>query len=559
MRRLQLVIASAAVLVACQGKSKDPAPPSGAGAAAAAGSATDPNLPGKAMSLQVDPPLDLKKPPADAIKTSSGLIYKKLSDVPGAPAAGRNDTVMINYTGWRQATGETFFTNRDRGQPMPLPLANTAPGFTEAMQLLRKGERAMLWLPPEIGYKGGPPPGTQPETLVYEVEVTDIVSAPPTPPNLSAPPPEAQELGPGIRCVVVRQGTGTEKPTYYDTVTFYYSAWDQSGRMFDSLEMRKRPATVSPFRQSKAMERVVTSMTAGQRTRCWIPAEQMQMAGKPVPGMPEGVLVYEVELLTITKNKPPWPVPPDVAAPPPGTKKTPKGVSYRVLKPGKGTAKPTTSDSVRVNYTGWTTDGRMFDSSVIKGEPAEFSLQGVIVGWIDAIPMMRVGERTRLWIPDELAYKGSPGKPQGMLVFDVELVQIVAPTNPDAPGQPKASEQPAPSDVKAPPADAKKSPKGVSYKILKAVPGAAHPKVSDSVKVHYTGWTTDGKMFDSSRTRGEPASFALTGVIAGWTDAIPMIGVGESARLWIPQELAYPGGGGPQGMLVFDVELLGIQ
>jgi peptidylprolyl isomerase len=77
-----------------------------------------------------------------------------------------------------------------------------------------------------------------------------------------------------------------------------------------------------------------------------------------------------------------------------------------------------------VHYTGWTTDGKMFDSSVTRGQPATFPLDSVIPGWTDGLQVMTVGERTRFWIPDELAYKGKPGRPQGMLVFDVELLEI---------------------------------------------------------------------------------------------------------------------------------------
>jgi peptidylprolyl isomerase len=278
--------------------------------------------------------------------------------------------------------------------------------------------------------------------------------------------------------------------------------------------------------------------------------------------MPKGLLCYELELSQVTKAAAtPPPRPPDVAAPPAGVKKTEKGVSYKILKPGKGGPKPKPTESVRVHYTGWTTDGRMFDSSVIKGEPAEFSLAGVIAGWTDGIPVMSVGDKVRFWIPEEMAYKGAPGRPQGMLVFDVELLEIKAAHGPgDGHGHgQKAADLPAPPDVAKPPADAKKSPKGVSYKILKAgKAGGAKPKATDTVKVHYTGWQTDGKMFDSSVTRGSPAEFPLQGVIAGWTDAIPMLTVGDKARLWIPEDLAYKGGE-PKGMLVFDVELLEIK
>jgi len=76
--------------------------------------------------------------------------------------------------------------------------------------------------------------------------------------------------------------------------------------------------------------------------------------------------------------------------------------------------------------------------------------------------------------------------------------------------------------------------------------------------VHYTGWTTDGKMFDSSVGRGQPATFPLNQVIRGWTEGLSLMVEGEKRRLWIPQKLAY-GGREPKGMLVFDVELITIE
>jgi FKBP-type peptidyl-prolyl cis-trans isomerase len=118
------------------------------------------------------------------------------------------------------------------------------------------------------------------------------------------------------------------------------------------------------------------------------------------------------------------PAPPDVAAPPPGSLKTTSGLSTRVLQQGTGTRHPRPTDTVRVNYTGWTTDGKMFDSSVVSGQPAEFALNEVIDGWTEGLQLMVEGERRRLWVPEALAYKGAPGSPAGMLVFDVELIRI---------------------------------------------------------------------------------------------------------------------------------------
>jgi FKBP-type peptidyl-prolyl cis-trans isomerase len=382
--------------------------------------------PVKPKAEQVTPPLDIKTPPPDAVKTASGLIYKKLTTNDTGAAPKRNDTVLINYTGWRQSTGETFFTNRSRGQPMPLNLSTTAPGFTEALQLLKKGEKAILWVPPSIGYKG-PPQGT-PETLVYEIEVVDIQAAPAVPSDVAKPPDNAESLKSGIKYTIIHPGTGKDKARAFDTVTFNYTAWDADGRMFDTTETRHRPGTVQPFRQSAAMEDMLTSMTTGERRRFWVEASKMAQAGKPLPGAPQGQLCYEVEIQTVAKSagEPPA-VPPDVAKPPADAKKTAKGVFYKVLKAGKGGPHPKPTETVRVHYTGWTTDGRMFDSSVIRNEPTEFGLNGVIAGWTDGIPQMSVGDKFRFWIPEELAYKGSPGKPQGMLVFDIELLEIKAP------------------------------------------------------------------------------------------------------------------------------------
>jgi FKBP-type peptidyl-prolyl cis-trans isomerase len=118
---------------------------------------------------------------------------------------------------------------------------------------------------------------------------------------------------------------------------------------------------------------------------------------------------------------------------------------------------------------------------------------------------------------------------------------------------------PAPPDVAAPPADAVRTPTGLVTKVLSPGTGTRHPRPNSRVVVHYTGWTPDGKMFDSSVARGEPASFGLDAVIDGWTEGVQMMVVGEKRRFWIPAKLAYEGKDGPQGMLVFDIELLRIE
>ena len=123
-------------------------------------------------------------------------------------------------------------------------------------------------------------------------------------------------------------------------------------------------------------------------------------------------------------STPPIPAPSDVAAPPPNSLKTSTGLSTRVLEKGTGQRHPRATDTVVVHYTGWKTDGTMFDSSVQRGQPSEFGLNEVIPGWTEGVQMMVEGEKRRFWIPARLAYEGQPSKPQGMLVFDIQLVDI---------------------------------------------------------------------------------------------------------------------------------------
>lgn len=111
-----------------------------------------------------------------------------------------------------------------------------------------------------------------------------------------------------------------------------------------------------------------------------------------------------------------------------GVESTESGLQYTVLTQGSGKL-PTSSDSVRVHYTGRLIDGSVFDSSEQRGQPAEFPVNGVIRGWVEALQLMSVGSKWRLYIPQELAY-GSQGAgaaipPYSTLIFDVELLDIL--------------------------------------------------------------------------------------------------------------------------------------
>jgi peptidylprolyl isomerase len=249
------------------------------------------------------------------------------------------------------------------------------------------------------------------------------------------------------------------------------------------------------------------------------------------------------------------PPPSDVAAAPADSTQTSSGLAYKILQGGSGTEHPASNANVEVHYTGWMTNGQMFDSSVVRGEPASFPLDRVIKGWTEGLQLMKVGDKARFWIPGDLAYgnEQQSERPYGMLVFDVELLSFVNPAAPPA----------VPEDLAGAPADATTTASGLQYRCLQEGSGDS-PSATANVNVHYSGWMVlNGEMFDSSVVRNEPISFGLNQVIPGWSEGLQLMKVGEKARLWIPGNLAYgetPSQPGyPYGTLVFDVELLSFE
>jgi peptidylprolyl isomerase len=247
-------------------------------------------------------------------------------------------------------------------------------------------------------------------------------------------------------------------------------------------------------------------------------------------------------------ERPTLPAPPDVAAAPADATTTSTGLAYKVLSKGTDTSHPTAADKVLVHYTGWTTDGKMFDSSVTRNHPISFPLTRVIPGWTEGVQLMSPGDKFRFWIPESIAYAGRPGAPAGTLVFDIELLKVLPSTV--AP----------PTDVAAVPKDATRTSSGLAYKVVKQGAGGDHPGPTSMVEVDYTGWTTDGAMFDSTIPRGGTATLPLDHVIAGWTEGVQLMSPGDTFRFWIPEALAYKGQSGkPAGLLVFDISLVSIK
>jgi peptidylprolyl isomerase len=283
---------------------------------------------------------------------------------------------------------------------------------------------------------------------------------------------------------------------------------------------------------------------------CFLACEPAPKPAADQPAKVESATAAATSAPPAVSAPPPAPPPPEAPdpSPPPDAVRTKSGLAMVVLTKGTGTKKPKATESVRVKALGFMPGGRRFGSQ----KPTVMSMSDAAPGWKEALSQMVEGETRRLWMTPELAFGNTPGAPTGAgnVVLDLGLLAIPEPP-------------PVPKDLKSPAKDATKTASGIAYKVLQKGTGTDHPTPMSKVSVHYSGWSKDGKMFDSSVMRGEPTSFALSQVIPGWTEGVQMMVVGEKARFWIPGKLAYgekpARPGAPAGDLVFDIELLAIR
>jgi FKBP-type peptidyl-prolyl cis-trans isomerase len=360
------------------------------------------------------------------------------------------------------------------------------------------------------------------------------IKMPETPADVAAAPADAVKTKSGLASKVLKAGTGDKKPTATDVVTVHYSGWTTDGKMFDSSVKRGEPASFPLGQVIAGWTEGLQLMVVGESRRFWIPEDLAYGPVVPGSGRPGGMLCFDVELIGIK----------EAPKPPADTKQTPGGVAYKTSKEGAG-EKPAAAQVITFHFNAKTMDGEVLQDSRQDPAPPTAPLNKLPKELGELFAEMKAGEVRQCWLPEARV-------PGGFVVAELELISIK-----DAPPAPEV-----PKDIAAAPADAVKTASGLASKVLKEGTGKDKPKATDTVKVHYSGWTTDGEMFDSSVTRGEPTSFPLNQVIKGWTEGVQLMVVGEKRRFWIPEGLAYgpvvPDSGRPGGMLVFDVELLEI-
>ena len=373
------------------------------------------------------------------------------------------------------------------------------------------------------------------------------------PKDVAAAPADAEKTASGLLSKVLKKGTGTEKPVASDTVTVHYSGWTLDGKMFDSSVKRGQPTSFPLNRVIKGWTEGLQLMVEGEKRRFWIPAD-LAYGENPGGGRPGGMLCFDVELIKIKKAPVAPQIPADLIEPPADAEKTESGLVSKILKKGTGSDKPKATDKVTVHYSGWDKGGRMFDSSIMRGEPASFPLNGVIKGWTEGLQLMVVGEKRRFWIPADLAYGETPqrpGAPSGDLCFDVELLEFApAPQLPEVP-----------KNLAEIPADAVTSEGDVKSIVIKAGEGA-NPKDDDVLLMNYTGWDKDGKVMDTSIQQGEAVPIPLSKAMgSALKEGIKLMKPGEIRQFWIPTKHIVgenPQPGTPPGPFCYQFEYVKI-
>lgn len=362
--------------------------------------------------------------------------------------------------------------------------------------------------------------------------------------------PKTVKTTSGLEYTITEKGNG-KTPKKGDKISVHYTGKFTNDTVFDSSVKRGVPydlrlgngEVIAGWEEAflllqegdKATLRIPPALAYGDQARGMIPANS--------------TLIFDVELLKVTEGVKPY----DVKGK--DTLKTESGIKYIIVKENKA-GETTNGKRVTINYSGFLKEGRCFDSSIDRGQPltAEVGRGKLFPGLDEAISLMRNGEKAKFIIPSKLAFGergGGPIPPNSDLTMDLEVIKVV--------------DIPVPVKYDTTGLTPKVTASGLKYFEFKKSGNEQKPKAGQNVKVHYSGYLLDGKLFDSSVERGEPIEFPIGAgqVIAGWEEGIALMSPGDMYRLVIPSHMAYGEAGRapvipPNADLIFDVELVSI-
>jgi FKBP-type peptidyl-prolyl cis-trans isomerase len=362
----------------------------------------------------------------EEITTSSGLKYEVITAGPADGVKPRMfSLVKVHYTG-TLADGTKFDSSHDRGQPAEFRLGQVIEGWNEGLQLMTVGSRFKFTVPPALGYgAGGAPPVIPPDaTLNFDVELLEVTPAPALPAFARCDAASAKKTESGIVYEVVTASTG-KQVTSTDTLSFHLSYWSVNGRELGSTLIENNLQIGKPsVMRLKFLQEALPLMQEGSSYRFEAPASLTFTASQLPAGVGADeptIWLLEVQRI-IDMNLPEFVMPKDEEL-----TKLASGLQYQVVREGSGEP-PKMTQSVLVNYAGWLTDGKKFDASYDRNQPAQFGVTQVIPGWTEGLQLMKPGAIYRFVIPPTIAYgeEGSPPLIPGnsTLVFHVELLSI---------------------------------------------------------------------------------------------------------------------------------------
>jgi len=301
----------------------------------------------------------------------------------------------------------------------------------------------------------------------------------------------------------------------------------------------------------KGWEEGLKLIGAGGRIVLNVPP-QLGYGNMEIPGIPiNSTLIFEIKLLQVDPGEPLQPF---------NTKglkaqKGPKGLKYYVVNQGHGPLAKT-NENAYVHYTGWLPDGTIYSSSRNIGDAVRITVgaHDVFEGWDQGLQLMSEGSKIRLEIPWQLAFGkegyGNRVPPKTNICLDLEMVRLtpeIHVTKWDGTGH-----------------DTLTTLSGLRYIVFDEGSGDLI-KSNSLVTVHYSGYFTDGKLFDSSVKREEPLKFPVGAglVIEGWDEAALLMRPGSKFQLIVPARLAYGEAGSPPEIpantdLIFDIEVMDV-